>query len=70
MDPIIVSLGGGAIAALVTAVGVLWKKYNEVQDKRLEDQKLVNQKLTETLPIIAETTKAIYDSLPGTKRGQ
>lgn len=70
MDTLVVTLASGVIATLATAVGVLWKKNNELQDKRLEDQKLVNEKLTETLPIIADTTKAIYDALPGKKRGQ
>lgn len=70
MDTILITLAGGVISSLAGAVVVLWKKNNELQDKRLEDQKEINNKIVPSLSEVADVTKAIYDALPGKKRSK
>lgn len=70
MEPLVVTLGGAVIGGLVTAVVALWKANNNLQEKRINDAKEVNKKITAPLKDLTDLTEKIYDAIPKTKRGK
>lgn len=70
LDQVPFTLVAAVVAPLATAVVVLWKKNNDLQEKRLNDLKEIQAKTSSTMTDLTNLSQKIYDALPKDKRGQ
>lgn len=63
LTAIISELGGGLAAVVVAVLGVavygLWRRLQEVQDKRIEDQKEHTAQMISALDVLGDATRAL-----------
>jgi hypothetical protein len=70
MDTMLITLAAGVIATLSTAVGILWKKNNELYEARITDLKDIGTRSDATSKEIIDMSKKIYKALPTNKKGK